>query len=200
VRASTGNNRPDRPRVFGIGLNKTGTSSLDEALRILGYRTLHDGGPRVHDAVRRAIDDGQPLLSNLDQRIDAFSDVGLLSRRFRMLDAQYPGSRFVHTTRPLDAWLDSRRRHVKRNIARKAMGKYDGTFLVVDEEKWINEWEVHHERVHAYFAGRDHFLEIDLTTNPGWPPLCTLLDVPEPEVPFPWANRDQVHRPDHERS
>ena len=43
---------PDRPRVFGIGLNKTGTTSLHKALTILGYESLHWGGP----AIRRLVE------------------------------------------------------------------------------------------------------------------------------------------------
>jgi hypothetical protein len=188
--------RPDRRRIFGIGLNKTGTMSFDEALTILGFTSLHDGGPEIHDAVQRAIDVGAPLLSYLDPRFDAFSDIGLLSRRFRLLDSQYPGSRFVLTVRPVDVWIDSRRRHVERNLALKEVGEYDGTFLVIDEQKWAREWDDHTKRVHTYFDGRADFIEVDLTRNPDWGPLCKLLGVAEPEVPFPWVNRDQaLHSP-----
>ena len=189
----TGHGDPDaaenRPRIFGIGLNKTGTSSFHQALTTLGFHSLHDGGRAVHDAVQRAIDAGAPLVSNLDQRFDAFSDIGLLSRRFRMLDRQYPSSRFVLTTRPFDEWLDSRRRHVERNVAMKKAGKYHSTFLVIDEEKWTREWEHHMQGVRAYFEGRDDFLEIDITRDPRWEPFCELLGVAEPTTPFPWANR-----------
>jgi hypothetical protein len=183
--------RPDRPRVFGIGLNKTGTSSFHEAMTILGYESLHWGGPPVHKLVQAALDDGLPLLANLDQRYDAFSDIGLLSRRFKMLDRQYRGSHFVLTVRPIDEWVDSRRRHVENNVRRKARGEYDGTFLVVDEPKWRNEWTSHLANVRAYFEGRSDFLEIDITADPNWRPFCELLGVPEPDVPFPWANRDK---------
>jgi len=189
TRADAGDLRPDRPRVFGIGLNKTGTMTFDAAMRVLGFESLHDGGPEVHDAVKAAIDAGAPLLSNLDQRWDAFSDIGLLSRRFGILDRQYPGSRFVMTVRPVDAWLDSRRRHVERNQALAAAGEYHGKFLVVDEEKWRAEWEHHTERVRSYFTGRDDFVELDLTRTPEWRPLCAFLDLPEPAVDFPWVNR-----------
>jgi hypothetical protein len=184
--------RPDRPRIFGIGLNKTGTTSFDEAVTMLGFRSLHDGGAEVQAAVRRAIDDDVPLLSNIDPRYDVFSDIGLLARRFRLLDVQYPGSRFVLTTRPMDKWIDSRRRHVERNLALHAAGEYHRDFLVVDEEKWTNEWLHHVRRVRAFFEGRDDFLEVDLTTNPAWGPLCSFLGVPEPEEPFPWVNRDRA--------
>jgi hypothetical protein len=184
--------RPGRPRVFGIGLNKTATMSFDAAVTALGLVSLHHGGDEVHDAVQAAIDQQAPLLSNLDVRYDAFSDIGLLSRRFGMLDRQYPGSKFVLTVRPLDAWIDSRRRHVQRNLALKERGEYDGTFLVVDEAKWAREWEHHTQRARDYFAGRDCVLEVDFTRDPEWGPLCRLLGVAEPEVPFPWVNRDRA--------
>jgi hypothetical protein len=188
--ADTGN-RPERPRIFGIGLNKTGTSTLDKALTILGFSSLHFGGQAAHDAVKRAIDEAVPLLTYLDQRYDAYSDIGLLSRRFRMLDAQYPGSKFILTVRPMEAWIDSRRRHVQRNVARQSAGQYDGTFVVVDEKKWEAEWQLHMSRAHQYFVGRDDLLEVDFTRQSEWQPLCDFLGVSVPSRNFPWVNRDE---------
>ncbi len=181
--------RPDRPRVFNIGLNKTGTVSFHEAMTVLGLESLHWGGPEVHRLVVAAREAGLPLLANLDQRYDAFSDIGVLARGFAQLDEQYPGSHFVMTVRDVDAWVDSRRRHVEKNQQLKAAGQYDGDFLVVDEAKWRDEWDRHTAAVRAYFAGRDDFLEIDITAGEGWPPFCRLLGVPEPAIPFPWENR-----------
>lgn len=183
--------RADRPRVFGIGLNKTGTTSFHQAMAILGYRSLHWGGPEVHQLVADALDDGQPLLANLPQRYDAFSDIGILSRNYALLDEQYPGSHFVLTVRTMEEWLDSRRRHVENNVRKKRLGKYDGTFLVVDIPKWEREWKRHLAGVHEYFAGRDDFVEVDITAGAGWTPFCELLGVPEPATPFPWQNRDK---------
>jgi hypothetical protein len=186
---ASGGPDPLRPRVFGIGLNKTATTTLAEALSILGYDVLHWGGTAAHDAVLAAFEAGEPLVSRLDPRHDAFFDIGVLSRRFALLDAQYPGSRFLLTVRPLDDWIDSRRRHVLTNQARKAAGDYDGTFLTVDEPKWRAEWELHLERVHGHFGARADLLELDVTADPTWGRLCRFLGRPEPAVPFPWLNR-----------
>ena len=111
-----------------------------------------------------------------------------------MLDGQYPGSRFLLTTRPLERWIDSRRRHVERNLNRKARGEYDGSFLVVDEAKWTDEWNHHHQRVRSYFGERPDFLELDLSREPSWGPLCNFLDLAEPSA-VPWANRDYNREP-----
>ena len=178
-----------RPRVFNIGLNKTGTTSFAAAMRILGLRTLHWGGPAVERAVRSALEAGEPLLVNLDPRYDAFSDIGDLSRRFRRLDRQYPGSRFVMTVRPLDEWVASRCKHVARNARRHARGKYVGSFFALDAEGWRARWLAHTTAVREYFADRHEFLEIDITSDPRWQPLCSFLDLPEPTVPFPCINR-----------
>ncbi len=180
---------PDRPRVFGIGLNKTGTTSLHEALGILGLRSLHWGGPALRRFVETSLAAGDPLLSRLDPHLDAFSDIQVLSEHFELLDRQYPGSRFVLTVRPLDDWIESRRRHVDENRRRRDAGTYHGTFLETDEPGWREHWERHVAAVREYFGDRADLLEIDLTARPGWGPLCAFLGVDEPGVPFPWANR-----------
>ena len=183
---------PSRPRIFCLGLNKTGTTSFHEAMEILGFRSLHWGGPPVRATVEKALAAGAPLLSGLDKSYDAFSDIEPLYRNFELLPDQYPGSWFVLTVRPRQDWIDSRRRHVVRNRARKAAGEYDGTFLDIDEDAWTKEWCDHLDRVRAHFAASDRFVEMDIAGGDGWDPLCSLLGLEPPAVPFPWANRDRV--------
>lgn len=182
-------------KIFCIGLSKTGTRSLHQALEILGYRSLHWGGPELATAVRRgpllnaaverSLTDGRPLLEDIDEA-DAYSDLHALTRNFDVLDEQYPGSRFILTVRDLDAWLDSRRRHVEENRARQARGEYEGSFLEVDLDGWRAEATEHHARVRAHFAGRPHdLLEMDISAGDGWAELCPFLRVKVPSEPFP---------------
>ena len=152
-----------------------------------------DDSPTIRRMVEASIADGQPLLSRLDPRFDAFTDIQALSTSFERLDKEYPGSRFILTVRPVDEWIESRRRHVAENRRRQAVGDYDGSFLEIDEAGWREEWHHHIGAVRAYFAGRDDLLEVDLSEPQGWTGLCRLLDIPEPRGPFPWANR---HRSD----
>jgi hypothetical protein len=181
--------RSDRPRIFCIGLNKTATTSLHEALTMLGFESLHWGGPAVRKIVEVSIAAGEPLLTRLDPRFDAFSDVLPLSENYELLEEQYPGSRFILTVRPVDDWIESRRRHVEKNRLRHATGDYRGAFLTVDEESWRQEWKRHVEHARSHFEGRDDFLEVDLTRCHDWDPLCRFLGVPVPPQPFPWKNR-----------
>ena len=80
-------------KVFGIGLSKTGTTSLSAALAILGYRSKHF--PKDEDFAR----------------YDAFSDI-TVAMKFKTLDRFFPGSQFIYTVRDEPAWLASRGKSV----------------------------------------------------------------------------------------
>ena len=175
-------------KVFCIGLNKTGTISLHHALEVLGYRSLHWGGPDIAIKILMCAEAGKPLLTDVDG-YDAYSDILALSERFDLLDAQYPGSRFVLTTRPIDDWIESRRAHVLRNRDRAAQGTYTGNFLDIDPDAWREEFEAHHARVAAYFAGRSDLLTMCITEGDGFEELCPFLGVPIPSEPFPHRHR-----------
>jgi Sulfotransferase domain len=178
-------------KVFGIGLNKTGTSSLHQALELLGYRSLHFGGMETYESMVRAIDDGKLMLSYLDPEPDAISDVLAVTYYFFLADAQYPGSKFILTLRDVDEWLDSRRRHVERNKRNKAAGRYDGEFVNVDLDAWAAEYQRHESVVRGYFAGRPKDLLCFRPSDSDWRPLCEFLGHPVPDEPFPWENRDR---------
>jgi hypothetical protein len=177
-------------KIFGIGLNKTGTSSLHQALGLLGYRSLHWGGLESHERVLRAIDERKPMLQHLDPEPDAVSDVIAVIYYFYLADLQYPGSKFILTLRDLEEWLDSRRRHVERNQQLKEAGQYDGSFLAVDFDLWAEEYRRHEAVVRTYFADRPADLLAFRPADGDWEPLCTFLGQAVPELPFPWANRD----------
>ena len=86
-------------KVFCIGLNKTGTRSLHDALELLGLHGLHWGGPdpvaalqrgpEIRAAVERCLREGRPLLEDIDEA-DAYSDILALSTNFDVLDQQCP--------------------------------------------------------------------------------------------------------------
>jgi hypothetical protein len=173
-------------KVFCIGLSKTGTRSLHDALELLGFRSVHWGGPELSTAVRRgpeiraaverALAEGRPLLDDLDEA-DAYSDIEALSRHFDVLDRQYPGSRFILTVRPMEEWLRSRQRHVESN---------DGTVLEVDLDGWRADAIAHEARVRQHFADRPgDLLVLDISAGEGWERLCPFLGVPVPAVTFP---------------
>ncbi len=92
---------------LGIGLSRTGTTSLAMALEILGIRTKH----YPHDKeIQTELFGGDGHLTVL-RRYQAITDISVVPF-FRQLDAAYPDSRFILTTRDEDAWVGSLRRHL----------------------------------------------------------------------------------------
>lgn len=171
---------PPGGKIFGIGLSRTGTSSLTRALRLLGYSAVHF--PRN----RQQID-----------RHDAATDTPVAAE-FEWLDAHYPGSKFIYTVRDLDTWLDSCRR-----LWRKwKTTRFDpSTFITrlhiqlygsVDfsRDGFADAYRRHDSRVRRYFAGQsDRLLVLDICSGEsGWETLCPFLDRPAPAVPFPRIN------------
>ncbi len=180
--------RPSAP-IFGIGLNKTGTRSVAQATRLLGLRTLHNGDPELSRRVDESMDRGSSPFDVVDRSFEAIFDVEAVVRRFAQLDERHPGARFILTTRSMEDWIESRRRHVEANRRRHEVGEYDGGFLVVDVPRWEEEWIEHHRAVRSHFDGRADLLELDVTDSPGWEPLASFLGERAPRAAFPWQNR-----------
>jgi hypothetical protein len=92
-------------RVFGIGLSRTGTRSLNAALNLIGVRSVHLPLDRLtYDQLRS----GAGRLSLLDH-VDGLTDI-ITVPFYRRFDAAYPGSKFILTIRGKDAWMASMRR------------------------------------------------------------------------------------------
>lgn len=174
-------------RIFNIGLNRAGTTSLTEALNLLGIGAAHHkhDGVRLYDLMRKNAAAGQPLLHGLDQ-YQAFSDFA--GRYFfERLDREYPYSKFILTTRELESWLDSRERKVHKNATSP---NYHYSFKSVDRPGWTRERELFLARLDRYFARRRaDLLIIDIPAGEGWEQLCPFLGVPVPDLPFPNRNR-----------
>ena len=97
----------DRSLVIGVGFQKTGTSTLRESLKILGYT--------VKDATARAL---IPILKkdwnkieHILRKYDAIQDTPWYYI-YKDLDRLYPGSKFVLTIRDEEKWYRSVKRHI----------------------------------------------------------------------------------------
>lgn len=184
----------NRPFVFGIGLSKTGTTSLNDALNILGYRAEH-----LPPCAKIAAD-GTPVMDWVwwMSKFDAMTDL-TVAAIFEELRDTFPNARFIYTPRDIDKWLDSCRRHFTLDLAEKRVQQrnflqlelplaFYGSFLY-DEDLYRAAYERHDAKVRAAFAGADNFLEFDLTAGANWERLCDFLDKPVPDAAFPFSNK-----------
>lgn len=182
-----------KPKIFGIGLSKTGTSSLAHALEILGYRTKdYPGIQRYLPGDVSCVD---PAL--LDQ-YDALTDTPIPSF-YKELDRAYPGSKFILTVRDMDGWLLSCKKQFTENLARAQNEAHTALFMdlygctVFDETKFRTGYERFVQGVMEYFKGRPQdLLVLNVTAGEGWDKLCPFLGKPIPDMPFPKANVTRI--------
>ncbi|MEL7221032.1 MAG: sulfotransferase, partial [Bacteroidota bacterium] len=82
----------EKPRVFCVGWHKTGTTTMGEALLLLGYKVV---GARLDLATPLLAGNTQEVI-DLAQQFDAFQDVPWAAL-YQELDEAYPGSKFILT-------------------------------------------------------------------------------------------------------
>jgi hypothetical protein len=163
-------------KIFGIGLSRSGTTSLTEALKILGYSAIHS--PTTLGQVRRH---------------DAATDTSVADN-FERLDQLFPGSKFIHTFRTKERWLQSCER-----FWLLMQPRFDESFLLTelhkqlygtatfDREQFAAAYERHQARVQRYFESRPQDLlqlSVDALDKP-WLPICDFLGRPLPQQEFP---------------
>lgn len=180
-------------KIFGVGMPKTGTSSLHRALQILGFSSCHFPHD---DTTVKELELGNYRLSILD-KYDAISDVPVPAI-FAQLDQSWPGSKFILTEREVDSWLDScehawfnedkampRRKHY-RYFYRALL--YGCAGYNRDRFRWV--FNKHTELVKEHFSGdkEQQLLVLNIAGGEGWDKLCPFLDVPIPDQEFPHAN------------
>jgi hypothetical protein len=193
--------KPIPTRVFGIGFQKTGTSSLHKAFQALGLDSFHWGAGEA------------PLIwwesqqgrSKTLERWYALSDnpIPLL---YQQLDSLYPGSKFILTVRDERDWIKSVERlwDYRYNPTRWVWDKYPFTNHIhtvlygqkdFNAEIFLARYRRHNAEVKRYFKYRpDDLLILDIPAGDGWNKLCKFIGKPVPNVPFPWNNNTQQNK------
>ncbi len=183
----------NKPFVFGIGLSKTGTTSLAEALNILGYKCDH--WHYCKDILRYEND---RLLVNCNKLLgpfNAYTDTPV-ARVYQLLDSAFPGSKFVLTVRDEHSWFESLLkwkgdkgdRHSTKGISDFLHQDLYGS-AVPDRDTNIAAFCQYNDSVREHFKDRPgDLLVMNITTGDGWETLCPFLGETVPEVPFPKKN------------
>ena len=181
-----------KAKVFCIGAHKTGTTSLEVALKKLGYRVCGSFGTKDPDIANKVHEMAWALVEDYD----AFED-NPWPILFRELDERYPASKFILTRRPSAAWIRSMVRDFARTetpMRRWIYGDEAGC-PEGNEDVYVERYERHNREVLEHFASRpDDLLVFDLPSGDGWEKLCSFLGHPVPNEPFPHANKASVSR------
>lgn len=166
-------------KIFCIGLNKTGTSSLNEALKILGINSVHDTelNRTMMKELRRKKFDTYGMY-------DAFTESEALYQNWHFLANMFPTAKFILTKRNLKDWVNSRIVH----ILHIRLTKPGHDWQDIDTAKDAKLYHTHYANVASWFSDSDRLLTIDVCAGQGWNSLCPFVDAPVPDVPFPFEN------------
>ncbi len=168
-----------KEKVFCIGFHKTATSSLEDALEILGYR--------VHGFVsvtskKEAKSEAKDILEKYDSIRDFPWPL-----IFKWLDQNYPNSKFILTVRDERDWINSVCKHFGNGHIDMHEWVYGYGDPIGNEERYLEVYKRHNKKVLDYFGerrGKD-IIVIDITKGDGWKKLCNFLGKKVPIFRFP---------------
>ena len=179
-------------KVFGIGLNKTGTNSLNLALNILGVKSMHY--PHDLQTYKELISCNYKL--SILKEYDAITDLPS-ALYFNHYDEVYPNSKFILTTRERSSWIKSVRNQWSSNIFIEPFFESDykkvAMFFIssmygsyyFSEQRFAYCYDKHIESVLDYFKDKkDSLLLLDVCNK-----LCPFLELENPLISFPWENK-----------
>jgi hypothetical protein len=175
-------------KVFGIGLNKTGTKTLGACFNILGLNNYSYDLELLKHFGRGELN---PVFSVAD-RYDSFEDWPwpLLYRQF---DERYPDARFILTLRrDPETWFESLCRHARRTGPTEARKiAYGFEMPMEDPGHHLAFYQQHQKNVCNYFADRPgKLLVITWENGVTWDVFCRFLGVGQiPDVPIPHKNK-----------
>lgn len=174
-----------KSKIICIGWHKTGTSTLGDALLMLGYKVI---GAREDLAYSLLEEDYKPALS-LAENFEALQDVPW-AVLYKELDQSFPNSKFILTERNEDAWLNSAKKHFKDKDIKLHDWIYGVGVLDGNEDIYIERYRKHYKEVKDYFKNRpDDIIVMNFEKGDGWDKLCEFLDVPVPKKAFPHSNK-----------
>ena len=174
-------------KVFCIGFMKTGTTTMNRALTILGYRVSHNSWKLLRPIMKG--DWGR--VKRHAQEWDALED-NPIPLIYRELDKMFPNNKFILTVRPSEDWYQSVAHHIGNHrspMHEWVFGRGKG-IPSQNKEHTIRIYENHIAEVKAYFRDRPQDLLVyDLKDHSDWNTLCNFLDQPIPDAPYPHANK-----------
>jgi hypothetical protein len=170
-------------KVFGVGMQRTGTSTMTRAFRLLGYRSAHFPAELWEDREARVLSECNAFFDN---------PIPLI---YQELDERYPASKFILTVRDEEDWLKSveypfseKRDDYGLDESKRIQEMHHALYGMnhFDAEVFRKAFRRHNNQVKEYFADRpDDLLVLDISQDDKWTPLCSFLEIDHPNEPFP---------------
>jgi len=169
----------NKPKIFFIGFNKTGTTSFHHFFSRQGHKSFHHNAiienKRVYlgKIIQENIANGKKVLDNIDTYM-VYSDFCFCTEsvyyeattNFKLLKKQYPNSYFILQTRNEDEWIQSRLKHKSGN---QSFNDRVTKLLQMNTEELVMHWRHFRRNLHTeiinYFGNSEKFMVFDMNKN-----------------------------------
>lgn len=179
-----------KQKVFVIGFQKTGTTSLELALQCLGYH-VYGGDKNLMKIKDRA--QLKDYISDLMRKWDAVQDMPW-PLFYEDLYELYPDANYILTYRRPDSWIRSVVRYfasIRIPIHKKI---YNVPCAEGYEQTYLNVYNDHNSKVLDFFRDKRNFIVMEPGRNFDYQTLCEFLKIQTiPNEPFPHG-RDNSKR------
>lgn len=205
----------ESPKIFCIGHNKTGTTSLGAVLQDFGYKLGFQGESEILMA-DWVVRDFRRIIK-FCKTADVFQDVPFsLDFTYQAVDQAFPGSKFILTVRnDPDEWFDSLVRFYRKIIgvngtpSANDLKKYEGGGIgwlwrfqnyvydanednLFDRSLYKKYYQNHNARIVEYFRYRQmDFLVLNLSDPSAMRSLCNFLGMKYTGQVMPHLNRSK---------
>lgn len=175
-------------KIFGIGLARTGTTTLAKALELLGYKSVH-----VECNVME-VTNSFAINNDVTEKNDAIIGTPL-SPCYAKLAHKYPDALFILTIRDSTSWLNScalgfiTEKYMDDNHRALHRWLYDS--ILYDRDKFLKGYTDFVTKVLSFFNNnfRHRLFAYNICSGVGWQPLCRFLNVPIPKCPLPHESK-----------
>ena len=187
-------NKPMEPlKIFIIGFNKTGTTSIDSFFQSYGFKTIHwkSGDRYLAQQIEVNVQRSDFILRGIDD-FDVYSDFTFVSddqaiegnRYFRQLHSEFPSAFWILNTRSMQGWILSRLRHP--GFAERYSKALDSNIIELID--FWQELKVSREsEIRRYFMGNKRFVEFNIEKE-------TFHELAEKlGLPMPVRTESQLH-------
>ncbi|MGJ8593517.1 MAG: sulfotransferase family protein [Aquaticitalea sp.] len=182
-------------KVFCIGFQKTGTTSLEEALKILGYR-VYGGDKQLMKCDNR--DALKSYIAKTMEHWDAVQDMPW-PLFYKELHELFPNAKFILTIRETEKWIIS----VVKYFASIRIPLHQKIYNVPCAEGFEGVYkkiyEENNRAILEYFKDNPNFLVMEMGENFKFDTLCAFLEISKvPNTPFPHARNNKKRKlPDY---
>lgn len=197
-------------KVFVIGLNKTGTTSIEIALKELGFIMGDQGKATVQ--MRKVKNNDFSWIEELTRSAEAFQDIPYsLPSVYKELYIRYPNAKYILSVRDsAEQWFNSiysfhkkvlfeetepdkekikNHQHIYPGFLQEFIDYcFDG--VVYDKEYYETKYTKHTENVIQFFKENDgELLTINVSRPEDYKRLCEFLGKTPKRNGFPWVNK-----------